>query len=149
MIELMDRGCDFVSSTRYAYGGRVLGGALAGHIISWGMNKFLYWTGISALTDCTMGIKMFRKAIFNKITLESNPRGWAFILELSLKAQLLGLKLGEVPIISINRFYGGKSTFRVWNWAPEYRRWFMWALKNVWLRRPATQVMVKVPAHYE
>ncbi|KPK77672.1 MAG: hypothetical protein AMJ79_02380 [Phycisphaerae bacterium SM23_30] len=43
------------------------------------------------------------------------------------------LKLGEVPIISIDRLYGGKSTFRLGPWFLEYLRWFLW---GVWhLRR--------------
>jgi hypothetical protein len=40
------------------------------------------------------------------------------------------LKLGEVPIVSIDRLYGGKSTFVLGPWATEYLRWFLWGLRQ-------------------
>ena len=61
MVYLLDNGCDFVSCTRYAYGGRRLGGSIVGHILSRiGNYVFQKITG-SVLTDATTGIKMFRK----------------------------------------------------------------------------------------
>jgi hypothetical protein len=67
---------------------------------------------------------------------------------MSIKAQLAGLKLGEVPIVSIDRLYGGKSTFAVGSWTAEYLRWFVWGLGRSWaLRREASQaVVVRIPS---
>lgn len=31
-----------------------------------------------------------------------------------------------VPIVSIDRLYGGRSTFRLGPWFGEYLRWFVW-----------------------
>ena len=72
---------------------------------------------------------MFRKLLFNKIELESRPVGWAVAFELSIKAQLQGYKLGEVPIISIDRLFGGESTFKLGPWFVEYLRWFVWGIR--------------------
>ena len=62
------------------------------------------------------------------INLQSKPIGWAVVFELAVKSQAAGLKLGEVPIISIDRLYGGKSTFNLGPWFGEYLRWFIWGI---------------------
>ena len=131
MLELMDGGCDLVSCTRYAHGGRRLGGSKVGHALSWLANKMFRYLFNSALSDCTTGLKMFRKSLFKEIKLESSPVGWAVAFELSIKAQLQGYKLGEVPIISIDRLFGGESTFKVGPWFVEYLKWFIWGLKKL------------------
>jgi hypothetical protein len=128
MLGLMDEGCDFISCTRYAHGGRRLGGSLIGGILSRLANRLFHLLCGSVLTDSTTGIKMFRKPIFEELALESKPVGWVVAFEMAIKAQLAGLRLGEVPIVSIDRLYGGKSTFRLGPWFVEYLRWFLWGL---------------------
>ena len=59
MIALMDEGCDFVSCTRYAYGGRRLGGSFIGGVLSRLANGLFSRLSGSQLTDATTGIKMF------------------------------------------------------------------------------------------
>ena len=71
LLNLMNKGCALVSCTRYAYGGGVLGGSMIGRPLSRIANKLFYWASNAALTDSTMGIKMFRRDIFNKITIEA------------------------------------------------------------------------------
>lgn len=130
MLGLMDDGADLVSATRYAHGGRRLGGSLIGGILSRLANFLFRRISGCAFTDLTTGIKMFRREVFDRLNLESNPVGWAFAFEMSIKAQMLGLKLGEVPIVSIDRIFGGESSFRVSSWTTEYLRWFLWGLKR-------------------
>jgi dolichol-phosphate mannosyltransferase len=147
MLALMDSGCEFVSCTRYSHGGRRLGGSIVGGVLSRIANKTFHWMAGSVLTDCTTGIKMFRRDQFEQLHLESRPVGWAVAFEMAIKAQMLGLVLGEVPIISIDRLYGGKSTFRLGPWTAEYFRWFLWGLRKLRLgRRPVAAVRVRVPA---
>lgn len=131
MLCLMEEGCDLVSCTRYAHGGRRLGGSKIGHLLSWLANKLFLYLFSSALSDCTTGIKMFRKSLFNEIPLESSSVGWAVAFELSIKVQLQGYKLGEVPIISIDRLFGGESTFKLGPWTIQYLKWFFWGLSNL------------------
>ncbi|MBU1031636.1 glycosyltransferase [Patescibacteria group bacterium] len=131
MVKLMDDGCDLVSCTRYAYGGRRLGGSFVEGILSRIANRLFSYLSGSYLTDSTTGFKMFKKSILDKIDLESKPRGWAVVFELAVKAQAAGMKLGEVPIISIDRLYGGKSTFALGPWFGEYLRWFLWGVLNL------------------
>ena len=73
---------------------------------------------------------MFRPELFERLQLEAQPVGWAVAFEMGIKAQLAGLRLGEVPIVSIDRLYGGKSTFQLGSWTAEYLRWFVWGLQQ-------------------
>lgn len=146
MLGLMDQGCDFVSCTRYAYGGRRLGGSLIGGILSRIANRLFQSLSGTRFTDCTTGIKMFRREVFSQLKLEAKPVGWAVAFEMAMKAQHMGLKLGEVPIISIDRLFGGQSTFKLGPWCWEYSRWFFWGVRHLRFngQRPP-HVMVQQP----
>jgi len=151
MLALMHAGCDFVSITRYAYGGRRLGGSLVGGLLSRAANWLFHHMVRSPFTDATTGGKMFRRDLFEKFQLESRPIGWAFAFEMSIKAQLLGLRLGEVPLVSIDRLFGGQSSFRLGSWLVEYLRWFLWGFRKrfsqgTWRRPP---VLIRVPVFYQ
>lgn len=131
MLALMREGADFVSCTRYAHGGRRLGGSLIGQLLSRAANRLFYTLSGCALTDATTGIKMFRRSEYHRLHLTARPVGWAVAFEMSMKAQLAGLALGEIPIISVDRLYGGESTFRVGPWTIEYLRWFLWGVRHL------------------
>jgi dolichol-phosphate mannosyltransferase len=146
MLALMDQGCEFVSCTRYAHGGRRLGGSFIGGLLSRIANWLFRWLAGSLMTDCTTGIKMFRRDQFDRFQLESRPIGWAVAFEMSIKAQLLGMVLGEVPIVSIDRLYGGQSTFRIGPWTGEYMRWFLWGLTRTRRSQSGRDVRVRIPA---
>ncbi|MCX8090183.1 MAG: glycosyltransferase [Verrucomicrobiae bacterium] len=150
MLALMREGCDFVSVTRYAHGGRRLGGSLIGGLLSRTANWLFHRLVRSPFTDATTGGKMFRRALFEKFDLQSRPVGWAFAFEMAIKAQHLGLKLGEVPLVSIDRLFGGQSSFRVGPWVKEYLRWFLWGVRAAWKapRRPEP-ARVRVPVFYQ
>jgi dolichol-phosphate mannosyltransferase len=126
MLALMRDGVDFVSCTRYAHGGRRLGGSPIGQILSRTANWLFQRLCGCVLSDATTGIKMMRREVFSTLNLSARPVGWAVAFEMSIKAQIAGLKLGEVPIISVDRLYGGESTFRLGSWTLEYLRWFLW-----------------------
>ncbi len=145
MLELMREGADFVSCTRYAHGGRRLGGSLTGQVLSRIANRLFHAFSGCALTDATTGIKMMRRSAYYRLDLAARPVGWAVAFEMSMKAQLAGLKLGEVPIISVDRLYGGESTFRLGPWTLEYLRWFVWGVRHL-RRRPGRRIRVAVRA---
>lgn len=148
MMALLDEGCDFVSCTRYAHGGRRLGGSWIGGKLSRAANRWFCRLSGLGLTDATTGIKMFRREVFAMLDLQARPIGWAVTFEMAIKAQLAGLALGEVPIVSIDRLYGGKSTFVLGPWFAEYLRWFLWGLKGSW-RQPAGSrrpTQVRIPS---
>ncbi len=148
MIALMDEGCDLVSCTRYAYGGRRLGGSMIGGILSRIANRLFRWLAGVAFTDSTTGIKMFRKKTFENLKLEAKSVGWAVVFELAIKAQSERMILGEVPIISIDRLYGGASTFKLGLWLKEYLRWFFWGIAHLRKSKIKPQIKVRLPSTY-
>src|SRR5437016_13770531 len=119
MITLIREGCDFVSCTRYAYGGRRLGGSPVGAFLSFSADWLFHVVVASPFTDATTGVRMFRKEVFPSLNLESRPVGWTVAFEMAIKAHHAGLPLGEVTIVSIDRLYGGESNFRVGHWVKE------------------------------
>lgn len=149
MLSLIREGCDFVSCTRYAHGGRRLGGSVIGGILSRCANSLFHRLCHSPFSDATTGIKMFRKEIFGRLNLESRPIGWAVAFEMAIKAQHAGLRLGEVPIVSIDRLYGGESTFRIGPWVAEYSRWFWWGARAAFSEREQiAPISVRIPYFY-
>lgn len=122
---------DLVSGTRYSLGGKRLGGSIIGTILSITANKIFCKLTKFPLNDLTTGIKMMKKNIWQEIDFESKPVGWAFALELSIKAKLNNYKITEVPLKSVDRLFGGKSTFKPLPWIKEYFKWFIWGLKKL------------------
>jgi glycosyltransferase involved in cell wall biosynthesis len=117
MLDLMQRGCEFVSCTRYAHSGRRLGGSIIGGLLSRLANKLFNTIAGSVFTDATTGIKMFRREIFGRLELVSRPVGWVVVFEMAIKAEMLGLRLGEVP------------------WFIEYLKWSVWGARQLRRRR--------------
>jgi len=144
MLALAQEGCDMVSCSRYAHGGRRLGGSAIGGLLSRIANRIFHQLAGCVFSDATTGIKLFRRRLFPTLNLEARPIGWAVTFEMAMKAQLAGWTLGEVPVISIDRLYGGKSTFRLGPWTAEYLRWFIWGVRNLRKvpasRRPVVRV---------
>jgi dolichol-phosphate mannosyltransferase len=145
MLNLMNQGCSFISCTRYAYGGRRLGGSTIGHFLSATANCLLRFVSSASFTDSTTGIKMFKKNDFDRLVHDSNSVGWAVAFEMAVNAQILNLKLGEVPIISIDRLFGGQSSFRILPWIRSYLNYFILATKKLPIWRKRAQVTIRIP----
>ena len=146
MLALIDDVCDFVSCTRYARGGRRYGGSLIGSILSRTANWLFHRMVRSPFSDATTGAKMFRRSLFDSFALESRV-GWAVVFEMTIKAQNSGLRLGEVPIVAVDRPYGGTSSFRLGPWVLEYSRWFFWGMRQAFTNRSMTRdITVRIPS---
>ncbi|MCX7313618.1 MAG: glycosyltransferase [Alphaproteobacteria bacterium] len=144
MMTLMDEGAEFVSVTRYAHGGRRLGGSIIGQILSRTANGLLGVISGMGLSDATTGIKLFRRTDFNRLTQGTSAIGWSIAFEMAINAQLLGLKLGEVPTISIDRLFGGKSSFQLVPWVIGYLGYFATAMRKL-PRAGKPSVTVRIP----
>ena len=81
--------------------------------------------------------------VFDRLGIESKPIGWVVAFEMAMKAEIRGLRLGEVPIISIDRLYGGRSTFRLGPWFGEYLRWFLWGAARLRVQAPRDRVVLR------
>lgn len=127
---IKDDSYDLVSATRYKRGGKRYGGSILGHIFSKTANLILHFMFKFPLSDATTGIKMFKKSIIDKIQLKSNI-GWSFALELSIKSYLIDLKITEYPIKSIDRIFGGSSTFHFFLWVKKYYSIIIWGVYQI------------------
>jgi dolichol-phosphate mannosyltransferase len=126
--EIFFRNFDFVSGTRYSKGGARLGGSIIGSFLSRLCNFIFNKLTKSHLTDFTTGIKMMKKQVWNSIEFNSKPIGWAFAFELSIKTIIANYKVCEIPFKSVDRLFGGKSTFKVGAWTLEYLKWFFYGI---------------------
>ena len=126
--EIFVRNFDFVSGTRYSKGGARLGGSIIGSFLSRLSNFIFNKLTKSQLTDFTTGIKMMKKQVWNSIEFNSKPIGWAFAFELSIKVIIANYKVCEIPFKSVDRLFGGKSTFKVGAWTLEYLKWFFYGI---------------------
>ena len=126
--EIIIKNYDFVSGTRYSKGGARLGGSIIGSFLSRLSNFTFNKLTKSQLTDFTTGIKMMKKQIWNSIDFNSKPIGWAFAFELSIKVIIANHKVCEIPFKSVDRLFGGKSTFKVGAWTLEYLKWFFYGI---------------------
>ena len=128
---IINENYDFVSGTRYKNGGKRLGGSLIGHLLSRAANKSFSIITNFPLSDLTTGIKMFKRDFFNKVEIKTAPVGWVFAFELTIKAYAMNFKIGEVPLISVDRLFGGSSTFKMGSWIREYLKCYFWGLKFI------------------
>ncbi len=133
--EIINGNKDFISGTRYSKGGARLGGSLIGSILSKTANKIFNIFSNVPLSDCTTGIKMMKKNVWTSIELTSNPVGWAFAFELSIKVYLQNFNISEQPIKSVDRLFGGSSTFKLGPWVKEYLKWFFWGIKKTYKKK--------------
>ena len=89
--------------------------------------------------DATNGFRLFDRRLIDLVAVESE-RGFCYSIELLVKCHRLGWPVAEVPA----RWYerrAGTSRFRLWQWAPDYLRWYRYAFATTYLRRgPATVV---------
>jgi len=114
--EHLEAGVDFVSGTRYSKGGKRYGGSIVGKSISLMANLCLRLKFRNGMTDFTTGIKAFKNSHLDELLFGANSVGWSCALTLALNASKLNLSIKEVPIISVDRMFGGSSTFQLKKW---------------------------------
>ena len=128
---LINNNLDFVSGTRYSKGGTRLGGSFIGSIFSISANKLFKFITKIPFSDCTTGIKLMKKSVWKSIKLDAKPIGWAYSFELAIKVYLKNYKIDEYPLKSVDRLFGGSSSFKFGPWLKEYLKWFFWGIKKI------------------
>ena len=127
MFKKIIRGYDMVSGTRYKNNGNRYGGNLIGKILSKYANFFMHYILKYPLSDITTGFKMFRKEIFNEINIENKKIDWSFIVEITIKIIKKNYRICEIPVISIDRPFGGISKGSIFC---SFKSYFHSAYKN-------------------
>jgi dolichol-phosphate mannosyltransferase len=95
-------------------GSRYLGGKVT--VVNWPMGRLMlsYWANVYArwvtglrIWDLTGGFKCFRSRVLQAIDLtQVRSNGYAFQIEMSVRAWRKGFKLAEVPIVFVDRTEG-------------------------------------------
>ena len=119
----LDLGFDLVSATRYSKGGLRLGvGSFSGNFLSRVVAVLMILMTNGRFSDLSTGIKAFKK---NEIEIPTKPfsqNGWSFPMEIELSALLSGKKISEIPIISVDRPFGGESSYHATSWILGYSK---------------------------
>lgn len=137
MVATFRDGCEIVSGSRFLPGGCMTGcpwlKALLVRTSAWA----LYHLARVPTRDPSNGLRLFSRRVLETIPVESTV-GFAYSIELLVKCQRLGWRIGEVPVAWHER-RAGQSRFRVLRWLPQYLRWFLYAFATTYLfRGPAT-----------
>jgi dolichol-phosphate mannosyltransferase len=123
MVALARDGADVVAASRYMKGGRQEGGPLLKRTLSRLAGLSLHWIGRLPIHDATNNFKLYRRSFLDAVTIESKG-GFELAIELSVKADLAGRRLAELPTTWHDRT-AGESRFKLRAWLPLYLRWYV------------------------
>jgi len=68
--------------------------------------------------------------------------GFAYSLELLAKCNRLKLQIAEIPALWEERSEGS-SRFKIFEWLPQYLRWYFYGISTTWLKKDAQDVRKK------
>lgn len=121
---------DVVLGSRYLYGRvTVVNWPMGRLLLSYFANAYARWVTGLPIADATSGFKCFRREVLAAIPLDRvESNGYAFQIEMSFRAWKRGFRLGEIPIMFVDRDVGeSKMSKRIVREAV----WRVWRLR--WL----------------
>lgn len=147
MIRRHREGYDIVAASRFMKGGGGLVGcsfmkALVVRVAAW----FMWNVARLPTHDATNGFRLFSRRIIQQIPIESE-QGFAYSIELLVKAHRLGWPIVEMPVDWHQR-KAGKSRFRMVRWIPQYLRWLFYALATTYMRRAPASVKLRAKGEW-
>ncbi len=123
MVEAL-REWDVVVGSRYLRGVNVINWPMSRLLLSYYANRYARWVTGLRLADSTSGFKGFRREVLEAIDLDRvRSTGYAFQIEMNFRAWKKGFKVGEVPIVFVDREAGRskmsgaivrEAVWRVW-----------------------------------
>jgi dolichol-phosphate mannosyltransferase len=98
---------DLVIGSRYLHGVSVVNWPLHRIFLSAFGNRYIRLVTSLSTSDCTSGYRCWRREALARLPIASMVSdGYAFLVEMLYEAQRRGLRIGEVPIIFIERRLG-------------------------------------------
>ncbi len=119
-------GYDIVCPSRFINGGYIKNCPLLKYCIVKLVSFFLYYFSSLNVKDPTNGFRLFSKKLIEQNNIIST-KGFAYSLELLVKARFSDTKIKEIPSIWIER-KDRKSSFKIIEWSGEYLKWFFLAI---------------------
>jgi len=133
-IRKLGEGFDAVVGSRYIPGGRIEGWGVYRRLVSGGANLLARLLVGIKIHDVTSGYRAFKTDLLRSINYQSvKSEGYAFQIEMIYLCQKAGFRVGEEPIIFIDRKIGRSKLSRkeVVRFAGATLRLFLTRLKNV------------------
>ncbi|HEX2210899.1 MAG TPA: polyprenol monophosphomannose synthase [Longimicrobium sp.] len=135
---------DLVLGSRYLHGRvTVVNWPMGRLLLSWFANIYAGWVTGLPIADATGGFKCFRREVLAAIDLDRvESNGYAFQIEMSFRAWKKGFRLGEIPIMFVDRDQGeSKMSKKIVREAV----WRVWRLRFLAMfgrleRKPAAQL---------
>ena len=123
-LEAIDR-FDLVLGSRYLHGRvTVVNWPMGRLLLSWFANLYARVVTGLPVTDATGGFKCFRRKVLEGIQLNRvGSEGYAFQIEMSLRAWRRGFAIGEIPIVFADRDIGESKMSRRIIWEAVWRVW--------------------------
>jgi dolichol-phosphate mannosyltransferase len=123
-LEAIER-YDVVLGSRYLHGRvTVVNWPIGRLLLSYFANVYARWVTGLPIADATGGFKAFRRPVLEAIELDRvESNGYAFQIEMSFRAWKKGFRLGEIPIMFVDRDLGEskmskkivrEAVWRVW-----------------------------------
>ena len=101
---------DLVIGSRYLHGVSVVNWPIRRLMLSYGANVYTRLITGLRITDCTGGFKCFRADTLRAIDLDKiHSDGYSFQIEMNYRCVEKGFRVGEVPIIFIDRHAGSSK----------------------------------------
>jgi dolichol-phosphate mannosyltransferase len=107
MIAAAREGADLVIVSRYLQGVSVVNWPLSRLILSTLANRYVRAVTRLPVRDCTSGFRCWRREALARVPLDRIVSdGYAFLVEMLYEASRRGCRIGEVPIIFVERRTG-------------------------------------------
>jgi dolichol-phosphate mannosyltransferase len=125
LVGLVEEGAVIAAASRYARGGRQLGGPPLKKLLSRLAGLSLYWLARAGTRDATNSFKAYSAPFVRSVGIVSDD-GFEMGIELVAKARRLRLPVAEIPTIWRDRTVG-ESRFQLRRWIPRYLRWWLYS----------------------
>ena len=123
-------GSHIVAASRFAKGGSMKGCPIIKSILVRSASFTLYYLSSIPIKDASNGFRLFSKRLLNSVKIESKS-GFAYSLELLVKAERMKMKITQVPSRWEERIKG-KSRFKVFKWFNQYLIWYFYGIRTSW-----------------
>ncbi|GIY09450.1 dolichol-phosphate mannosyltransferase subunit 1 [Caerostris extrusa] len=97
---------DLVSGTRYMGDGGVNGWDFKRKLISRGANYLTQVLLRPGASDLTGSFRLYKKDVLQNLVESCVSKGYVFQMEMIVRSRNLGYKIGEIPIVFVDRLYG-------------------------------------------
>jgi dolichol-phosphate mannosyltransferase len=124
LLSAVEEDFDLVIGSRYVSGVNVINWPMSRLLLSWFANKYARVVTGLPLSDATAGFKCFRREVLEAIDFgKVGSTGYAFQIEMDFRAWKKGFRVGEVPIVFVDRLEGEskmsgtivrEAVWRVW-----------------------------------